>query len=88
MERKASRGEWHGGKLPYGDTRQTNARQVHNESPVVRQIFHLCFDGKPGPKSIAMRLNEQSRATVLAACGEHQRMPDIAPRNIFAYSSR
>jgi site-specific DNA recombinase len=64
MERKAARGEWHGGRMPYGYEGQTNdLRVVEEEAKVVRRIFELCADGSRGAKAIAMSLNAEGLRT-------------------------
>jgi site-specific DNA recombinase len=64
MERKAARGEWHGGKSPFGYAGDTSALSVvDSEAAVVRQIFNLCRDQRLGARAIANWLNEQGFRT-------------------------
>src|SRR5215467_5598719 len=64
MERKAARGEWHGGKSPFGYAADTSALSVvDSEAAVVRQIFNLCRDQRLGSRAIANWLNEEGHRT-------------------------
>ena len=64
MERKAKRGEWHGGQLPYGYSGKTNDLQVvEEEAKVVRRIFSMCGEKTWGAKAIANALNAEGCRT-------------------------
>ena len=84
MERKASRGEWHGGKPPYGYAGQTSALEmVESEARVVRTIFDLCGQGKKGAKAIATCLNDQGLPTRTGGPWGAKSVLDILPNPIY-----
>lgn len=57
---KASRGEWVGGKPPYGYevTDGKTLKVIDSEASVVREIFRMCMDKNMGGLAIAMALND------------------------------
>lgn len=62
MERKAARGGWNGGAVPFGYSfnRETGFLEVEpDEAPLVPIIFDLYANGRLGARSIAMSLNER-----------------------------
>ena len=66
MERKAARGGWCGGTIPYGYrlNKETGFLEVEeNEAPIVTRIFDLYLNGRLGAKAIANWLNEHSHKT-------------------------
>jgi site-specific DNA recombinase len=63
MERKASRGEWHGGRTPYGYAGNSSGLTiVQSEAEVVRTIFDLCHKKRLGSRAIANWLKSRGIA--------------------------
>ena len=66
MERKAARGGWCGGTIPFGYrvNRETGFLELEqSEAPVIPLIFDLYVNKRLGAKSIAVWLNERGHRT-------------------------
>src|SRR5437879_6465940 len=61
MERKAARGGWHGGMVPFGYRLSADhtLETKMEEAPLVRQIFELYADQRLGARGVASWLNER-----------------------------
>ena len=85
MERKASRGEWHGGKTPFGYAGDSNALTiVTSEAVVVRQIFELCRSERFGARAIANWLNQAGTRTRSGKPWGHKTILDMLRNPIYA----
>lgn len=66
MERKAARGGWCGGTIPFGYrvNRETEFLELgESEAPVIPLIFDLYVNKRLRAKSIAVWLNERGHRT-------------------------
>ena len=66
MERKAARGEWTGGTIPFGYRRDPDRRFLEpepSESPIVAEIFHRYGERLEGATSLANWLHERGYRT-------------------------
>ncbi len=61
MERKASKGKWTLGQVPYGFARESDdtLAPIEDEIGVVKQIFHLYTRRRLGCRAVATYLNER-----------------------------
>ena len=84
MERKAARGEWHGGKLPFGYAGESGALvPVEAEAALVNKIFDLCKGGEMGARSIAMLLNDHGHRTRTGRPWGHKTILDMLRNPIY-----
>jgi len=65
MERKAARGGWHGGMVPFGYRLAADhaLEKKMEEAPLVRQIFELYANQRLGARAVASWLNERGHRT-------------------------
>jgi DNA invertase Pin-like site-specific DNA recombinase len=66
MERKAARGEWTGGSLPFGyriDAEHRHLEPDETEAPLVREIFERYAERLEGSAALAKRLSERGYRT-------------------------
>jgi site-specific DNA recombinase len=66
MERKAARGEWMGGSLPFGyrlDAERRHLEPDATEAPVVREIFERYAERLEGSSALASWLSERGHRT-------------------------
>jgi site-specific DNA recombinase len=84
MERKAARGEWHGGKSPYGYAIEAGTLvPVESEAAVVNLIFDLCKTERLGARSIAMSLNDRGYRTRAGRPWGHKTVLDMLRNPIY-----
>jgi site-specific DNA recombinase len=73
MERKAARGGWHGGVVPFGYRLNAGHLEVKaEEAPLVRLIFELYCQQRLGARAVATSLNERGHRTAAGRLWSHR----------------